>query len=76
MSENLKNKEKKEVMKEVIRKLHQGLSLREAKETETLGRRTTIPLGCQKQQKDLGEVIMALDERGFRVKGREEVHQG
>ena len=35
---------------------------------KTLGRLTTIPQGCNKQGKDLNEVIKILEEKGFRVK--------
>jgi len=35
---------------------------------KTLGRKTTIPQGCNKQGKDLNEVIKILEEKGFRVK--------
>ena len=38
---------------------------------KTLGRKTTIPQGCKKQGKDLDEVIRTLEERGFKVIGRE-----
>lgn len=34
----------------------------------TLGRVTTIPQGCQKQGKDLQEVVKKLEESGFTVK--------
>jgi hypothetical protein len=34
----------------------------------TLGRVTTIPQGCEKQGKDLAEVIMELEKQGFNVK--------
>lgn len=34
----------------------------------TLGRVTTIPQGCQKQGKDLSEVVRKLEEHGFKVK--------
>lgn len=34
----------------------------------TLGRVTTIPQGCEKQGKDLAEVIKKLEENGFKVK--------
>lgn len=34
----------------------------------TLGRVTTIPQGCQKQGKDLNEVIKKLEEAGFTIK--------
>ena len=34
----------------------------------TLGRVTTIPQGCQKQGKDLAEVVKKLEEEGFKVK--------
>jgi len=34
----------------------------------TLGRATTIPQGCEKQGKDLAEVIKKLEENGFTVK--------
>ncbi len=34
----------------------------------TVGRVTTIPQGCEKQQKDLNEVINTLKEAGFTVK--------
>ncbi|MDP3879058.1 MAG: DUF1858 domain-containing protein [Dehalococcoidales bacterium] len=33
----------------------------------TLGRVTTIPQGCQKQGKDLSEVIRQLEEKGFKI---------
>ena len=33
----------------------------------TLGRVTTIPEGCKKQGKDLGEVIEVLGKAGFEV---------
>lgn len=35
---------------------------------KTLGRVTTIPQGCEKQGKDLNEVIKKLKEKGFAVK--------
>ncbi len=35
---------------------------------KTLGRMTTIPQGCEKQKKDLNEVIKELQEAGFEVK--------
>ena len=35
---------------------------------KTLGKITTIPQGCQKQGKDLNEVIKKLEEMGFKVK--------
>ncbi len=35
---------------------------------KTLGRVTTIPQGCEKQKKDLNEVIKELQEAGFEVK--------
>ena len=34
----------------------------------TLGRVTTIPQGCEKQGKDLAEVIKELEKQGFTVK--------
>ena len=34
----------------------------------TLGRVTTIPQGCEKQGKDLAEVIAKLETAGFTVK--------
>jgi len=34
----------------------------------TFGRVTTIPQGCEKQGKDLAEVIKKLEENGFKVK--------
>lgn len=34
----------------------------------TLGRVTTIPQGCEKQGKDLAEVMKKLEENGFKVK--------
>lgn len=34
----------------------------------TIGRVTTIPQGCEKQKKDLNEVIKKLQEAGFEVK--------
>lgn len=34
----------------------------------TLGRMTTIPQGCEKQGKDLNEVIAKLEEAGFSLK--------
>ena len=33
----------------------------------TLGRITTIPQGCEKQGKDLAEVVRKLEEEGFSV---------
>jgi hypothetical protein len=35
---------------------------------KTLGRKMTIPKGCENQKKDLAEVIKALEEEGFAVK--------
>ncbi len=35
---------------------------------KTLGRMTTIPQGCEKQGKDLAEVLKQLEEKGFRIK--------
>ncbi len=35
---------------------------------KTLGRKITIPQGCQKQGKDLSKVIEKLKEEGFEVK--------
>ena len=35
---------------------------------KTLGRMTAIPQGCQKQGKDVNEVIKKLEEKGFKVK--------
>lgn len=35
---------------------------------KTLGRMTTIPQGCQKQNKDLDGVVKELEEAGFKVK--------
>ena len=35
---------------------------------KTLGRVTTIPKGCEKQGKDLSEVVKRLEEEGFKVK--------
>lgn len=34
----------------------------------TIGRMTTIPQGCQKQGKDLADVIKKLEEKGFKAK--------
>jgi len=34
----------------------------------TLGRATTIPGGCEKQGKDLDQVIRTLADKGFTVK--------
>ncbi|RJQ37014.1 MAG: DUF1858 domain-containing protein [Dehalococcoidia bacterium] len=34
----------------------------------TIGRTMTIPQGCQKQGKNLDEVIVVLEGEGFRVK--------
>ena len=34
----------------------------------TIGRKTTIPQGAEKQGKDLNEVIKTLEEKGFKVK--------
>ncbi len=33
----------------------------------TIGRVTTIPQGCEKQGKDLAEVINKLEENGFKI---------
>ncbi len=35
---------------------------------KTLGRKTTIPQGCEKQGKDLNEMITKLEEQGFKAK--------
>ena len=35
---------------------------------KTLGRMTTIPQGCEKQGKDLAEVLKQLEDKGFRIK--------
>ena len=35
---------------------------------KTLGRVTTIPQGCQKQGKDLAEVVKRLEEKGFKAR--------
>ena len=35
---------------------------------KTLGRMTTIPQRCQKQGKDVIEVIKKLEEKGFKTK--------
>lgn len=35
---------------------------------KTLGRVTTLPQGCKKQERDLNEVIKLLEEKGFKVK--------
>jgi hypothetical protein len=35
---------------------------------KTLGRVTTIPKGCEKQGKDLADVIKKLEENGFSIK--------
>jgi hypothetical protein len=35
---------------------------------KTLGRTTTIPNGCEKQGKELSEVVKRLEEKGFTVK--------
>jgi hypothetical protein len=34
----------------------------------TLGRKMTIPGGCEKQKKDLAKVVKVLEEAGFSVK--------
>lgn len=34
----------------------------------TLGRTTTIPKGCERQGKDLNEVIKTLEGKGFTMK--------
>lgn len=34
---------------------------------KTLGKKTTIPKGCEKQGKDLSEVIDVLKEKGFTI---------
>ncbi len=34
----------------------------------TLGRATTLPRGCERQGKDLAEVIAELEKQGFTVK--------
>ena len=38
---------------------------------KTLGRKTTIPKGCEKQGRDLDQVIRQIEKRGFKVTGRE-----
>ncbi len=35
---------------------------------KTMGRKITIPQGCEKQGKDLNQVITKLEEQGFKVK--------
>jgi hypothetical protein len=35
---------------------------------KTLGRVTTIPQGCQKQGKNLAEVVKKLEEKGFKAR--------
>jgi hypothetical protein len=35
---------------------------------KTLGRKMTIPKGCENQKKDLAEVVKVLEETGFTVK--------
>lgn len=35
---------------------------------KTLGRVTTIPQGCEKQGRDLAEVVKELEKQGFTVK--------
>jgi hypothetical protein len=37
---------------------------------KTLGRRTTIPQGCERQGKDLGQVLSTLEKKGFKVTGK------
>ncbi len=34
---------------------------------KTLGKKTTLPRGCEMQGKDLSEVIQILEEHGFSV---------
>lgn len=34
----------------------------------TLGKKMTIPQGCEKLGEDLSEVIKKLEEKGFKVK--------
>ncbi len=34
---------------------------------QTMGRLTTIPQGCERQGKDLAQVIKRLEEQGFKV---------
>lgn len=34
---------------------------------KTLGRMTTIPAGCEKQGKDLNEVLRKLETQGFKI---------
>ncbi len=40
---------------------------------KTMGRVTTIPQGCQKQGKDLNEVIETLEKKGFIISSGKEV---
>jgi len=35
---------------------------------KTLGRKMTIPKGCENQKKDLAEVVEVLEESGFSIK--------
>ena len=35
---------------------------------KTLGRKMTIPKGCENQKKDLAVVVKVLEEEGFNVK--------
>jgi hypothetical protein len=38
---------------------------------KTLGKKMTLPSGCEKQKKDPDQVISHLERLGFRVTGRE-----
>jgi hypothetical protein len=44
------------------------LGVRNSVIRQTLGRKTTIPQGCEKQGKKLSEVINRLEREGFIVK--------
>ena len=38
---------------------------------KTLGKKMTLPAGCEKQKKDPDQVISHLESLGFRITGRE-----
>ncbi|MBW6464331.1 MAG: DUF1858 domain-containing protein [Dethiobacteria bacterium] len=43
---------------------------------KTLGKKMTLPTGCEKQKKDLDQVIRHLESLGYKISGRENCQYG
>jgi len=43
---------------------------------KTLGKKMTLPAGCEKQKKDLSQVLKHLESLGYSITGRESCQQG